>query len=115
MFQILKLNAENLHRKYLLQSMTPVPTTTSETNKIDDTSIRAAWEAKKEVELLRETMESMFLSFGDQLQKALQNNPSAQSNEARSESNDMVLSEKTPESSGKCSVENEATELCSSL
>lgn len=49
-----------------------------------------AWEAKKEVELLRETMESMFLMFGDKLQEALQSN--ARSYEAQPTS-EVILDE----------------------
>lgn len=59
-------NARSLHRKFASDS----GSRPKRTPFVDD-EISLAWEAKKEVELLRETMESMFQMFGETLQDAL--------------------------------------------
>lgn len=61
-------NAKSFHNKYFSSSPPDDPTTTTTSM---NSHLLVAWEAKKEVELLRETVESMFRDFGDTLQEVL--------------------------------------------
>lgn len=61
-------NAKSFHNKYFSSSPPDDPTTTTTSM---NSHLLVAWEAKKEVELLRETVESMFCDFGDTLQEVL--------------------------------------------
>ena len=67
MYSTVRSNARNFHRRNFYRPP-PIPTATL----VADPNLRVAWEAKREVEMLRESMESMFQDFGDMLQSALQ-------------------------------------------
>ena len=66
-YSTVRFNARNFHRRYFYRPP-PIPTATL----VTDPNLRVALEAKREVEMLRESMESMFQDFGDMLQSALQ-------------------------------------------
>lgn len=82
-YDMVRDNARDIQKKYF-RSSPHNPTATV----VTDPNIMLAWEAKKEVELLRETMEAMFLNFGDTLQEALQNRQQSPSETKPSEEMD---------------------------
>ena len=91
-YDAMLLNARSFQNRYFCKSS---PNRRATATSVIDPNLQMAWEAKKEVKLLRETMESMFQNFGETLQEVLQNERSTSSDERSAQATDELGSRQT--------------------